>query len=105
MTNEPGDPDAARRRQILRRAALYTWGFLGAAVLVAIGGSAFVAWLLSRAGFPFRTTWLVIAAIVVLPSLLGLVIRAVREQSKRNPNGPGTGPDGGESETWPKTEP
>jgi hypothetical protein len=72
------------RRRIFLRANLYTWGFLAAALVVAVGGSGLVAWLLSRTGLPFATTWVVITAIVLLPSLLGMVVRAVRERSNRS---------------------
>ena len=103
MKRGPNDYDE-QRRQILRRATAYTWGFLGAGVLVALGGSALVAWLLTRRGLPFVTTWLIIVAIVVLPSLLGLVVRAVRDQTKRKSKGSDRDPDGEEADSWPKTE-
>lgn len=70
-----------RSRELVRQATLYTWGFLLAGLLVAIGGSGLVAWLLARNGLPFRTTWLVIAAIVLLPTAIGLVVREVRERT------------------------
>ncbi len=90
-----------RRRAILRRATVYTWGFLGVGLAIAVGGSALVAWLMARTGLPFLATWGVITGIVLLPSLIGLVVRAVRERSRRHGDGP---PDEREKEPWPKTE-
>jgi len=75
------------RRIILRRSAFYMYGFLAAGLIVAIGGSALVALLMSRGGLPFLPTWLVITAIVLLPSLLGMVIRAARERKHTDPAG------------------
>ena len=94
-----------RRREILRRATFFTWGFLAAGILVAVVGSALVAWLLSRGGLPFVPTWIVIICIVVLPSLIGLVVRAVREQLKSNSAGPEARSNGEDSDTWPTTKP
>jgi FtsH-binding integral membrane protein len=92
-----------RRRIILRRAALYTYGFLAAGLIVAIGGSALVAMLMARGGLPFLQTWLVITAIVLIPSLLGLVIRAVRAH-RHSPTGRTARPNGEDTQTWPKTK-
>lgn len=103
MNRGPDDLER-RRRAILRRATLFTWGFLAAGLLVAVGGSALVAWMLARGGLPFVTTWIVIASIVVLPTLIGLVVRAVREHSKSDPAGPPAPPNGEDSDTWPTTE-
>jgi hypothetical protein len=52
-----------------------------AAIGVAFGGSALVAWLLSTTGLPFVRTWIVLSVVVLLPSLLGIVWRALRERS------------------------
>ena len=57
-----GDAGAERRRRAIRRATLYTYGFLGAALLTTVGGAALVAWILSFTGLPFLTTWLVLMA-------------------------------------------
>lgn len=75
------DTERARERQrMVRLSALYTIAFFGAAAVVAIGGSAMVAWLLSRTGLPFGTTWLIILAIVVLPAIIGTVLRSIRSR-------------------------
>jgi membrane protein implicated in regulation of membrane protease activity len=80
------------------------YGFLAAGLIVAIGGSALVALLMSRGGLPFLQTWLVITAIVLIPSLLGMVIRAVREHNQTGPTGPTNRSDGEDRETWPTTK-
>lgn len=74
------DPHAAARKRIVFKATLYTYGFLIAAIVVAIGGAALIAWLLSRTGLPFRETWIVLAVVILLPSLLMMVWRAVSEK-------------------------
>lgn len=78
MKPEPRDPEARTRRQILRRATLYTAGFLAAAIFVALAGAAFVAWLLTYRGLPFLRTWAVAALIIVLPGLLAAVWKLIR---------------------------
>jgi FtsH-binding integral membrane protein len=80
---DPGDFErsAARRRSIVRRAQLYTYGFLAAALVTAFGGSALVAWVLTATGLPFGKTWLAILIIVLLPSLVAMVWRAVRDRT------------------------
>lgn len=75
------DPEAQARRRIVMRATLYMYGFLTAAIVVALGGAALIAWFASRRGFPFLQTWLVLSMIILLPSLLMLVWRAVKERS------------------------
>jgi FtsH-binding integral membrane protein len=75
------DEHAETRRRIHRKATLYTYGFMLAAIGVAFGGSALVAWLLSTTGLPFVRTWIVLSVVVLLPSLLGIVWRALRERS------------------------
>jgi hypothetical protein len=72
------DEHAAARKQILRRATLYSMGFLAAGLFIAIAGAAFVAWLLSHAGMPFRKTWLIVMAIIVLPGLLATIWKMIR---------------------------
>lgn len=78
-----GQGDEARRnvRRIVLRASLYAWGFLVAAILVALGGSALLAWLLTRIGLPFVRTWITVSIIVLLPSLIGIVWRTVRDRN------------------------
>lgn len=73
--------DAARRRirTILRKASLYAWGFFAAAFATALGGAAIAAWVLTSAGLPFLESWLVMSGIVLVPSLIGIVWRALRE--------------------------
>jgi hypothetical protein len=61
--------------------------------------------MIARAGLPFVPTWLVILSIVVLPSLIGLVVRAVREQLKSNSAGRASRPNGEDSDPWPTTKP
>lgn len=104
MSRRPEEFDR-RRRELLRRATVYTWGFFSIAVTLAVGGSALVAWLLSRSGLPFLRTWLIIISLVVLPSLIGLVVRGVRERSQLNRAAQariqGNGDDG---ERWPTNE-
>jgi hypothetical protein len=72
------DRDARVRKEILRRATLYTLGFLGAAVIIAVVGAAFVAWLLTWRGQPFLRTWLVAMAIILVPGILGMIWKLVR---------------------------
>lgn len=81
--------DEARRRirSILRKASLYAWGFFALAFATALGGAALVAWMLTRAGLPFIESWLVVSAIVLLPSLIGIVWRALREPARRGMDG------------------
>ena len=62
----------------MRRATLYSIGFLVAGLVIAIVGAAFVAWLLSRVGLPFTRTWLIVMAIIVLPGLLATIWNLIR---------------------------
>ena len=72
------DEHDSARRQIVRRATLYSVGFLAAGIIIAVGGAALVAWLLTRAGLPFMKTWLVVTAIIVLPGLLATIWKLIR---------------------------
>ena len=84
MSGRSNEEEARRGvRRILRRATLYTWGFFVAAILVALGGSALLAWMLTRVGLPFIETWLAVTIIVLLPSLIGIVWRNVRDRIRR----------------------
>lgn len=74
----PRDEHDVARRQIVRRATLYTAGFLAAGIIIAVAGAAFVAWLLTRAGLPFTKTWLIVTAIIVLPGLLAMIWKLIR---------------------------
>jgi FtsH-binding integral membrane protein len=75
------DESARRRRAIVQRASLYTYGFLAAALVVAVAGSAVVAWIMTGAGLPFVVTWIAVLIIVLLPSLIRMVWQAVRNRS------------------------
>lgn len=72
--------EARVRRDILRRASLYSYGMLAFTLAVAIGGSALIAWVLSRGGLPFRETWMVLTAIVLIPPLLRIAFNAIRRK-------------------------
>lgn len=74
------DPHAEARRRIVRRATLYSVGFLAAGVIIAVAGAAFVAWLLSRGSLPFMQTWLVVTLIIVLPGLAAAVWKLIRNR-------------------------
>jgi hypothetical protein len=90
------DPGAERRRQAIRRAGLYTWGFLAAAIVTAVGGAALIAWVFSRTGVPFLAAWGILIAVIVVPSLLLLAWRGVKERTGGpKPGGKGTGADDG----------
>lgn len=78
MTRPPDDPQSETRRQIVRRATVYTVSFLAAAIGIALLGGALVAWLLTWRGQPFLRTWLIVAAIIVLPGLLAALWKLVR---------------------------
>lgn len=84
MVKEPSDSDPGRkaRRRILRRAALFTYGFFLTAVIIAVVGSALVAWLLSVTGLPFLETWIIITVIVLLVPLIGMGLGAIRRNGK-----------------------
>ena len=72
------DEHAAARKHIVRRATLYSVAFLGAGVVVAVAGSALIAWMISRGRLPFMETWLVVTAIVLLPGVLAAVWKLIR---------------------------
>jgi ABC-type sugar transport system permease subunit len=78
MTRPTDDPGSETRRQILRRATVYTVSFLGAAIVIALLGAAFVAWLLTWRGQPFLRTWLIAAAIIMLPGFVAAVWKLIR---------------------------
>lgn len=85
MSGRNADSERFRqeRRRILRRAALYTYGFLFAAIAVAVIGAAVVAWLLSFTGVPFRETWLVLIVIILVVPLIGQLVEALRKRYGR----------------------
>ena len=81
------DPAARERRQRqIRKAGLYTYAFLAAGMGIAAVGAALVAWLLSRTGVPFLTTWVVLTLVILVPSGIALVWRAVKERSGKRPS-------------------
>jgi 4-hydroxybenzoate polyprenyltransferase len=75
---EREDPTAEFRRRLQRRATLLVYGPFAAAAVLTLLGAALIAFLLRGMGFPFLRLWLTIIAIVVVPTLVMLVIRAIR---------------------------
>jgi hypothetical protein len=61
----PEDLDEERRR-IVRRLTLLTWGARLLALLLAVGGGAILAWMLSLTGMPFMRTWLNASLLLIL---------------------------------------
>lgn len=59
---------------------MYLYGSLSAALVIAFGGAALIALLLRSTGLPFLTTWLVLSLVVLVPSALAVVWRAVKER-------------------------
>jgi hypothetical protein len=52
--------------------------------------------MFSRTGLPFLTTWIVLMAVILVPSLLLLAWRGVKERTGGGaPGGKGTGADDG----------
>lgn len=80
MKRRPEDIHDENRREIMRRATMYTTGFLVAAVAIALIGAAFVAWLLTWRGLPFVRTWLIATAIILLPGLTAAVWNLIRDR-------------------------
>jgi uncharacterized membrane protein len=76
----PEDFDAERRR-IIRKISILTWGLVVAAILLAIGGGALLAFFLQGAGLPFLRTW------VILSLLLLAVPAAVHLAPRRRKDG------------------
>jgi hypothetical protein len=74
------DPEARVRQRLVRRATLYTFGFIAAGLAVAVGGAALVSWMLTRAGQPFVRTWVIVTVVVVLPGLIATVWKVLRER-------------------------
>ena len=79
----------ARRQRQIRKAGLYTYVFLAAGLGIAVVGAALIAWLLSRTGLPFLATWIVLALVILVPSGIALVWRAVRERTRGPSSGNG----------------
>ncbi len=79
-----GAPEGHEARQrILRRASLYTAGFVLMTLAVAIVGSALIAWFLSITGLPFRTTWIVLTLTVLAIPMLGMAGSELRRRWRR----------------------
>lgn len=62
--NRPEDLDQERRR-IVRKISLISWGLAGAAVVLAVGGGALLAWIFTGAGYPFLRTWLTVSVLLL----------------------------------------
>jgi hypothetical protein len=80
--NERYDPSAEARRRLIRHATIYTYGSIIAAILLAVGGAALIAFLLRGTGWPFVRLWLIITGIVLLPPLLAIVLRRLRRSDR-----------------------
>lgn len=71
---------ADARRKIIRRATLFSVGFLATGLVIALAGAALVAWLFSRGRLPFFETWLVVTAIIVLPGMVAAAWKLIRDR-------------------------
>ncbi len=82
MTQDERNEDelGAARRRILRRAALYTYGFMAMAVVVAVGGAAFLAWIFGAMGLPFLPTWIVLSLLTLGIPLIGHGLLQLRDR-------------------------
>jgi uncharacterized membrane protein len=74
------DPQRDVRRRIVRQAAVWTYTFVLSAILVAVGGAALVALLLSFAGLPFVRTWLTVTAALLVAALAMALFDVIRER-------------------------
>ncbi|MFW6201047.1 MAG: hypothetical protein ACOC8B_00590 [Gemmatimonadota bacterium] len=87
--DDPVEEYRRRRDRLVRQATLYSAGFFVAAAVIALAGAAAIAWVLARFGLPFRTTWLVIAAcVIVVPVGIHAYTTVVRR--RRSSGGEGT---------------
>lgn len=74
----PEDLDRERRR-IIRKIGLISWGLAAGALLLAVGGGALLAWLLTGAGLPFVRTWIIASVLLlVIPAAAQLVAQGHR---------------------------
>jgi predicted PurR-regulated permease PerM len=80
--NENHDPSAETRREMIRQATRYMYGYIAAAIVVAIAGAAFVAFMLRGTGWPFLRTWGVLILVLLVPPAIAAVVRAVRTQRR-----------------------
>lgn len=78
------DEGARARRDIIRRASLYSAFFFLAGIVVAVLGAALVALLLRFTGMPFLPTWLALSAIVVVVSFVGVMIQSRRKPPRQD---------------------
>ncbi len=83
MTPEEEAEAAAERRRIIRRAEMYTRALLATTLVVALGGAALIALLVRVPGVSYVKRWLVLSAIVLLPSAIGYLIQRYRESRAR----------------------
>jgi hypothetical protein len=83
VTTGERDDGAETRRRLIRRAGLYTWGLFATALLVAFGGAALVALLIRVPGVSYVRMWLILSAVVLLPSAVGYLVQRFRESARR----------------------
>jgi len=84
------DPQREKRRRLVRLATTWTLIYAAAGVVVAAGSAALIAFMLTFAGMPFRQTWLVtVAALIVVP-LVGIAVRELRDRLAGGGDGQGT---------------
>jgi uncharacterized membrane protein len=77
-------------RRAIRRLDLLEWMILGAALVLAIGGGALVAWVLAGSTGPFRTIWMVTSVLLfVVP---GVIVFARIKRDERREARAATGP-------------
>lgn len=76
-------------RRAIRRLDFLEWVILGAAVALAIGGGALVAWILAGSNNPnFRVIWVITSAVLLV--VPGIVVFAKQRQEQRR-KGAGSG--------------
>ena len=69
-------------RRAIRRLDFLEWVILGAAVAMAIGGGALVAWVLAGSGSGnFRTIWMIASAVLLI--VPGIVVFTRHRQEER----------------------
>ncbi|HUG41455.1 MAG TPA: hypothetical protein VMM12_13290 [Longimicrobiales bacterium] len=75
----------AERRRIIRRISLLTWGLWGAALLLAVGGGALLAWIFrGLGGLSFGALWLLAAVILIAaPALVHVGMRLTGRRNGR----------------------
>jgi len=77
-------------RRAIRRLDFLEWVILGAAVAMAVGGGALVAWVAAGSGHPnYRTIWTVTSAVLLI--VPGIVVFVRQRQEQR---GKGEGSEG-----------